>query len=212
MKAVIPKTPNQIKYLNALNGLKPVVVATGPAGSGKTLFPCQVAAEKLVSKEINRIIITRPNVTAGEDLGHLPGDINSKMGPWSRPMYDVLENYFSTYRLNQLITDHIIEVCPLAFMRGRTFENSYVIADEMQNATKLQTQMVMTRLGNNSHMVLSGDVLQCDLQDVSQCGLQFLMERLEEYTEQLKYIEKIVLDDSDIQRHPAMEEIMNVLY
>ena len=191
---------------------KPVVVASGPAGSGKTLFPCQVAAEMFVSKQIQKIVLTRPNVTAGEDLGHLPGDINSKMSPWSRPMYDIFENYFSKYRLTQLVSDGVIEVCPLAFMRGRTFENSYIIADEMQNATKLQTQMVMTRLGTDSNMVLSGDPLQCDLPDVADCGLMFLNERLEHYPEQLQYIEKIILDDNDIERHPAMEEIMKVLY
>ncbi len=206
-----PRTLNQMKYLKALRGEKPIVVATGPAGSGKTLFPCQVAAEKLKSGEIKKLILTRPNVTAGEELGHLPGDINDKMGPWTRPMYDILEDYFTHFKLQQMIQNQVIEVCPLAYMRGRTFDNSYIMADEMQNATPQQLRMVMTRIGNDSWMVISGDPEQCDLPNRIDCGLEYLVNNMEGYPGQLEYMERVILGNDDIQRHPSIEEVLKIL-
>lgn len=211
MKVIVPRTVNQNTYLKALQGRKPIVVATGPAGSGKTLFPCQVAAEKLKAGEIKKIILTRPNVTAGEEIGHLPGDINEKMGPWTRPMYDILEGYFPFFKLQQMIQDKTIEVCPLAYMRGRTFDRSYIMADEMQNATPQQMRMVMTRIGEESWMVISGDPEQCDLPNRIDCGLEYLVNNMDCYQEQLEYIERVILRNEDIQRHPAIEEVLKVL-
>ncbi len=211
MRIVIPRTANQNAYLKALQGKKSIVVATGPAGSGKTLFPCQVAAEKLKTGEIDKIILTRPNVTAGEELGHLPGDIHEKMDPWTRPMYDILEEYFSFYRLRQMIQDKTIEVCPLAYMRGRTFDRSYIMADEMQNATPQQLRMVLTRIGADSRMVISGDPEQCDLPNRVDCGLEYLVNNMEGYVGHLEYMERVILGNEDIQRHPAIEEVLNIL-
>lgn len=208
---IIPKTLKQSIYLTRLKDLsKPVSIVSGPAGSGKTLFACQVAAEALSNKEIRKIIITRPSVAVDEELGHLPGDINEKMSPWTRPMFDILENYFSSYRIKQLVDDKSLEIVPLGFMRGRTFDNSYIIADEMQNSTINQMKMVLTRLGEQSSMIITGDPEQCDLVPKENSGLIDLMYRLDEYSEQLEYIDKIILDSEDIQRHPAVREILDV--
>ncbi len=208
---IIPKTLKQTLYLAQLKNIsKPVSVVCGPAGSGKTLFACQVAAERLADKDIRKIIITRPSVAVDEDLGHLPGDINDKMSPWTRPMFDIFENYFSTYRIKQLVEDKTLEIVPLGFMRGRTFDHSYIIADEMQNSTINQMKMVLTRLGEESNMTITGDPEQCDIVPRENSGLIDLLYRLEEYSEQLDYINKIVLDSEDIQRHPAIKEILEV--
>jgi len=208
---MIPRTPNQIKYVKSLQNVsKPIVIATGPPGSGKTMLPCQVAAEQFKSGNVQKIVLTRPIVCAGEDLGYLPGSIENKMDPWTRPMFDILENYFARSRIKQMIDNRTIEISPLAYMRGRTFNNCYIIADEMQNSTKQQIKMVLTRLGEGSQLAITGDTEQCDLPEPELCGLSELLFRLDGYTEQLEYIEHIILEAEDIQRHPAVQEVCGV--
>ena len=196
-----PKTPGQCEYLRVIQSPKPIVIATGPAGSGKTMFGCQVAAEKLANKECKRLILTRPIVAADEDMGYLPGEMERKMEPWIRPMMDVFENYLTR---NQLEKHVCIE--PLGFMRGRTFNDSFIIADEMQNSTPNQMKMLLTRLGDNSKMIVMGDLKQSDLGPRN--GLADLVKRTKGLD--LEYIEHVIMDDEDILRHPAVAEILKL--
>jgi phosphate starvation-inducible PhoH-like protein len=196
-----PKTPGQCEYLRVIQSPKPIVIATGPAGSGKTMFGCQVAAEKLANKECKRLILTRPIVAADEDMGYLPGEMERKMEPWIRPMMDVFENYLTR---NQLEKHVCIE--PLGFMRGRTFNDSFIIADEMQNSTPNQMKMLLTRLGDNSKMIVMGDLKQSDLGPRN--GLADLVKRIKGL--ELEYIEHVIMDDEDILRHPAVAEILKL--
>ena len=205
-KSFLPKTPIQSKYLKALrSNLKPLVVTTGPAGSGKTLFACQTAAEGLSTGKFKKMILTRPIVSVDEELGFLPGNIDEKMDPWTRPMFDILQNYYSKSQIAHMVKSKTIEISPLAFMRGRTFEDSFIIGDEMQNTTKNQMKMILTRLGENSKMVITGDADQCD---VPESGLIDLICRMSE--QELDYLDHIVLSDEDIQRHPAVKEILGL--
>jgi len=192
------------------NVSKPIVIATGPPGSGKTAFPCQVAAEQFKSGDVKKIVLTRPIVCAGEDLGYLPGSIENKMDPWTRPMFDILENYFARTRIKQMVDNKTIEIAPLAYMRGRTFNDCFIIADEMQNSTQQQMKMVLSRLGEGSQMAVTGDTEQCDLLEPELSGLNHLIFKLDGYKEQLEYIEQIILGADDIQRHPAVKEVTNV--
>jgi len=206
-----PRTPNQARYVKALrSGGRPIVIATGPAGTGKTMFPCQVAAEKFTAGEVQKIILTRPIVCAGEDMGYLPGSLENKMDPWTRPMFDILEMYFNRNRIKQMVDNKTIEISPLAYMRGRTFRDCFIIADEMQNSTPQQMKMVLTRLGEGSQIAITGDPNQCDLPNPELCGLSDLLFRLDGYSEQLQFIEKILFDRDDIERHPAVAEVSDV--
>ena len=205
-KFLSPKTLMQSSYAKALRStLKPVVVATGPAGSGKTMMACQAAAEALSQKKCERIILTRPIVSVDEDLGFLPGNIDEKMDPWTRPMFDIMSKYYSRSQLLQMVKSKSIEVSPLAYMRGRTFDGCFIIGDEMQNSTPNQMKMMLTRLGEDSKMVITGDPMQCDL---AESGLVDLVDRMS-YKE-LEYLEHIVLGDEDIQRHEAVKEILEL--
>ena len=206
-----PRTPNQVRYVKSLQNVsKPIVIATGPPGSGKTAFPCQVAAEQFKSGDVKKIVLTRPIVCAGEDLGYLPGSIENKMDPWTRPMFDILENYFARTRIKQMVDNKTIEIAPLAYMRGRTFNDCFIIADEMQNSTQQQMKMVLSRLGEGSRMAVTGDTEQCDLLEPELSGLNHLIFKLDGYKEQLEYIEQIILGADDIQRHPVVKEVINV--
>jgi len=209
MKLLVPRTSNQMLYLQKLqNASRPILIVNGPAGTGKTLFACQVAAQSLYTKNCNKIVVTRPSVAVDEDLGYLPGAINEKMSPWTRPIFDVMENYFSASRVRSLVSEGTIEVCPLGFMRGRTLDNSFIVADEMQNSTPNQMKMLLTRLGDGSQMVITGDTGQCDLG--ASAGLHDIVDRLVEYREQLQYIDYIVLQSEDVERHPAVKEVLNI--
>jgi phosphate starvation-inducible PhoH-like protein len=208
MNLLVPKTPGQLRYVEALrNYQKPIVVATGPAGSGKTLFACQEAVERLGRRQVDRVILTRPLVAADEELGYLPGTLERKMDPWTRPMFDILGNYFSNSRIKQLVKDKVIEIAPLAYMRGRTFDDCFVVADEMQNTTPNQMKMLLTRIGEGSKMVVTGDLEQCDLRD-GIGGLSDLFPRMEDGV--LEYIEHVILEADDIQRHPAVKEVLGL--
>lgn len=197
-----PKTVGQEKYLKAIHGQKPILVATGPAGSGKTMFACQYAAEKIKTRESSKLILTRPIVGADENIGYLPGDADTKMAPWTQPMIDVFEEHLTR---NQLAG--YVKIEPLGFMRGRTFNNSIIIADEMQNSTQNQMKMLITRIGENSKMIVMGDLNQTDLLD-QRNGLVDLIERLGD--DEYEYIDRIVLNDEDILRSPAVAEILRI--
>jgi phosphate starvation-inducible PhoH-like protein len=153
-----PKTPGQCKYMLALRSPKPIVIGTGPAGSGKTMLACQIALEHVHKYQRPRIILTRPIVAADEDMGYLPGDMVQKMEPWTKPMFDIFEKYLSH---NQI--DRYVQIEPLGYMRGRTFDNTLIIADEMQNATPNQMKMLLTRVGQGTKLVVTGDLEQSDL-------------------------------------------------
>jgi phosphate starvation-inducible PhoH-like protein len=196
-----PKTAGQCQYMRVLQSNKPIIVATGPAGSGKTMFACQLAAEQLQEKQIKRLILTRPIVAADEDMGYLPGEMERKMEPWTRPMMDVFEQYLTRNQLEQ----HV-RIEPLGFMRGRTFNDSFIIADEMQNSTPNQMKMLLTRLGNNSKLIVTGDLKQSDLGYRN--GLADLVKRIDGL--EFKYIEHVTMSDNDILRHPAVAEVLKM--
>ena len=198
----IPKTPGQSLYLSSLNSVKPIIVSTGPAGCGKTMFACQVAAQNVHDNVHQRIVLTRPIVATDEDMGYLPGDIDKKMEPWTKPMFEIFQNYFTMNKM-----DKVIEIEPLGYMRGRTFNNTFIIADEMQNSTKNQMKMILTRLGENSKLVVTGDLEQSDL-DPYNNGLFDLVTRLN--GKELEYLDHVILENDDIQRHPAVSEVLDL--
>lgn len=195
-----PKTPGQCKYMLALRSHRPIVVSTGPAGSGKTLLACQLAVERAYSR--GKIILTRPIVPADEDMGYLPGDMDQKMEPWTRPMYDIFEQHFSQ---NQI--DRYVHIEPLGYMRGRTFTNSLIIADEMQNATPNQMKMLLTRVGEDTKLIVTGDLEQSDLGPEN--GLADLVYKM--HCMDLEFIEHVEMNDDDIVRHPAVKEVLKIL-
>jgi phosphate starvation-inducible PhoH-like protein len=198
---LVPKTANQIIYVKKLLSLrKPIVVAAGPAGCGKTLFACQIAAQRLLANQYDKIVITRPTVSVDEDLGFLPGKLEKKMEPWVKPMFEIFERE----RVHKSV-----EIVPMAYMRGRTFRKSFIIADEMQNSTRNQMKMVLTRIGDDSKMVVTGDLNQSDLTGSSFNGLYDLFQRISE-NENLEYIDQIMMTGEDIQRHPAVSEVLSI--
>jgi len=197
-----PKTAGQCRYMLALRSPKPIIVGTGPAGSGKTMLACQIAIEHIHSSFRGRVILTRPIVAADEDMGYLPGDIDKKMEPWTKPAYDIFEKYLSHNQLERCIT-----IEPLGYMRGRTFDNTVIIADEMQNSTPNQMKMLLTRIGTNTKLIVTGDLEQSDLGEHN--GLAELIHKMDGMD--LKYIEHVQMDDDDIVRHPAVGEVLKVL-
>jgi phosphate starvation-inducible PhoH-like protein len=211
----ILKNSKQIKFQEFINNPKlSIVVCTGPAGTGKTMIPCQEAIMKLKNEEVNKIIITRPAVPAEENLGFLPGKIEDKVYPYMIPMYDYFLEHYTKEGLNTLIRSGKLEIAPLAFMRGRTFKNAIIIADEMQNTTPSQMKMILTRIGDNSKLIITGDLQQNDI-NIETNGLQELVNLLNnkypEYHLMLKdgfgYIN---FDNSCIQRSPVIEKILNL--
>jgi len=194
-----PRTANQILYVKKLLSMKkPIVVASGPAGSGKTLFACQIAAQKIITNKIDKIVVTRPTVSVDEELGFLPGKLEKKMEPWVKPMFEIFERE----RVQKYV-----EIVPMAYMRGRTFRNSFIIADEMQNSTPNQMKMVLTRIGEDSKMIVTGDINQSDLQ-FSLNGLSDLLHKLTDL--ELEYIDHMILTSEDVQRHPAIKEVLSI--
>jgi len=164
-----------------------------------------VAAESLAGGKFKKMILTRPIVSVDEELGFLPGNIDEKMDPWTRPMFDILERYYSKSQITHMVKSKTIEIAPLAYMRGRTFEDCFIIGDEMQNTTCNQMKMMLTRLGENSKMVITGDADQCD---VPESGLVDFIHRMSD--RELEYLDHIVLSDEDIQRHPAVKEVLTL--
>jgi phosphate starvation-inducible PhoH-like protein len=197
-----PKTPGQCKYMLALRSSKPIVIGTGPAGTGKTMLACQIALEHVQNYQRPKIILTRPIVAADEDMGYLPGDMEQKMEPWTKPMFDIFEKSLSH---NQM--DRYIDIEPLGYMRGRTFNNTLIIADEMQNATPNQMKMLLTRVGEGTKLIVTGDLAQSDLGPEN--GLADLIYKMQ--CQDLEYIEHVEMEDEDIVRHPAVKEVLSIL-
>jgi phosphate starvation-inducible protein PhoH len=163
-KTYIPKTENQKKYVDLLNNPEnSIMVVVGPAGSGKTLFACIHSIQLLQAGKIRKIVLTRPMISVEEEeFGFLPGDLVSKMDPWTKPIFDIFKEFYTPLQITEMITQEIIEIAPLAFMRGRTFHDAFIIADEMQNSSPNQMLMLSTRIGNGSKMVITGDLQQSD--------------------------------------------------
>ncbi len=197
------QTKNQKKIVSACNG-NDMVFAIGPAGTGKTYTAVALAVRALKNKEVKKIILTRPAVEAGEHLGFLPGDLKEKLDPYLQPLYDALREMIPAARLAEFLEDGVIQIAPLAFMRGRTLDKAFVILDEAQNATKSQLKMFLTRMGKSAKFVVTGDVTQIDLPRKSQSGLFDTLRILTG----VKGIAIIKLDSSDIIRHPLVDSIV----
>ena len=202
-KSVIPRSEKQKNYVRALKE-SDVVISTGPAGTGKTFLAVAVALTMLLEKKIERIILSRPAVEAGERLGFLPGDMRDKVDPYLRPLYDSLYDLLDFEKIQKKIEIGDIEIAPLAFMRGRTLKNSFAILDEAQNATDIQIKMFLTRIGENSKIVINGDPSQIDLPNKNFSGLN----RSKKLLGHLKEISVVDFDHLDVVRHPLVSKIV----
>ena len=206
---IVPRSRNQERLVLALqNADQHIVVTAGPAGTGKTYLAMLAAVKAFRAGEVDRIVLTRPAVgVEDEKHGFLPGDLNQKMDPWVRPLTDILREYYRQPDIQAMIEEQTIEIAPLAFMRGRTLKNAYIIADEMQNSSAGQVKMLLTRIGKGSKIVITGDVEQTDLKKGSN-GLVDLCERLQEGG--VKGIAVCNLDERDVQRHPIIGKILHL--
>ena len=202
-KSVIPRSERQKKYVRALKE-SDIIISTGPAGTGKTFLAVAIALTMLLEKKIERIILSRPAVEAGERLGFLPGDMREKVDPYLRPLYDSLYDLLDFEKIQKRIEIGDIEIAPLAFMRGRTLKNSFAILDEAQNATDIQIKMFLTRIGENSKIVINGDPSQIDLPNKNLSGLN----RSKKLLGHLKEISVVDFDHTDVVRHPLVSKIV----
>jgi phosphate starvation-inducible PhoH-like protein len=199
-----PRTPNQFEYFKKVKD-NDIVFAIGPAGTGKTYLAVAFAVAALKNKEISKIVLTRPAVEAGESLGFLPGNLSEKVDPYLRPLYDALEDMVPMEKLAGYMEKNIIEVIPLAYMRGRTLNNAFVILDEAQNSTTMQMKMFLTRLGPNSKAIVTGDITQIDLPKRDQSGLVQIQEILKNVDD----ITFLYFEKSDVVRHKLVKDIIN---
>ncbi|HPQ08832.1 MAG TPA: PhoH family protein [Bacteroidia bacterium] len=197
------RTLNQIRLVEAVEK-NDVVFAIGPAGSGKTYTAVALAVRALKNKQVKRIILTRPAVEAGENLGFLPGDLKEKLDPYMQPIYDALADMIPADKLQLYLENRTIQIAPLAFMRGRTLDNAFVILDEAQNTTNSQLKMFLTRMGNNAKFVITGDITQIDLPSKQPSGLIQAIEILKD----IEGIDILFLEESDIVRHPLVKKII----
>lgn len=202
-KRVVTRSPNQLRYVQSMRE-NDIVFAIGPSGTGKTYLAVAVAVEALMSKRVSRIILTRPAVEAGERLGFLPGDMQEKVDPYLRPLYDALYDIMDFDRVNQLLERHVIEIAPLAFMRGRTLSNAFIILDEAQNTTSEQMKMFLTRLGADSKAVITGDVTQIDLPPGKRSGLV----EAQQIMSGVEGIDFIYFTEKDVVRHRLVRLII----
>ena len=198
---VTPRSLVQKRYLDLLQSSAPIVIGTGPAGTGKTLLACHAGAKALVKGQVTKLILTRPAVSVDEQHGFLPGSLDKKMEPWTRPMFDCFHKYISPKELKEYV-----EICPLAYMRGRTFEQAWIIGDEMHNSTPSQMKMLLTRLGEGSKMVVTGDTQQHD-RGFEDNGLADLIRRVYSPSD---YIHHVQFTEEDVVRHPAIREILSM--
>lgn len=208
-----PKTESQEEYVKMLDDSRyKMIVANGAAGTGKTLLACQSAIKELYDGDKDKIIITRPVVPVEEDIGFLPGTLNKKMDPWTRPIMDIFNDFHSKNNIKNMMKDNTIEISPLGFMRGRTFKNAFIIADEMQNCSPNQMIMLLTRLGENSKIVITGDLKQCDKE---WSGLKDLLEKLELFYNDKEIMKKdgigiIEFTNLDVQRSKLVSKILKI--
>lgn len=184
-----------------------IVFAVGPAGTGKTLISTLAGIRELKKNKIDKFVVTRPAVSVDEQHGFLPGTLMEKMAPWTRPIFDVFEEYYTPDQIEYMINDNKVEVAPLAYMRGRTFKNAFIIADEMQNATDSQMKMLLTRIGDNSKIVVTGDLNQHD-RGYESNGLKCFIQRLQQAkSDKIKLVE---FGNTDIERHPVVSEVLSI--
>ena len=202
-KAVAPKTANQRKYIEAIQD-RDLTFGIGPAGTGKSFLAVALAVQSLFAKQVSRIVLTRPAVEAGEKLGFLPGDLRDKVDPYLRPLYDALFDLVDTERVTKMLEKRIIEIAPLAFMRGRTINDSFIILDEAQNTTGEQMKMFLTRIGFGSKVVVTGDVTQVDLPRGQRSGLK----EAERVLKGIEEIEFVYFNDKDVVRHKLVQMIV----
>ena len=202
-RVIVPKSDGQRTYIRAIQS-NDVVIGIGPAGTGKTYLAVAAAVDSLYKKRVKRIILARPAVEAGENLGFLPGDLQEKVDPYLRPLYDALEDMMPHERVSRALEDSTIEIAPLAYMRGRTLSDAFVILDEAQNATRAQMKMFLTRLGLNSRVVITGDKTQIDLPNKADSGLL----EVEESLGAIDGIEVVYLDGKDVIRHRLVKDII----
>jgi phosphate starvation-inducible protein PhoH len=204
----VARTPQQQEYLDLLMQYdKRIIVALGPAGTGKTMLATCRAIQRMQKGEIDKIVITRPASSVDEEHGFLPGDLRQKMEPWTRPILDVFESHYFPQQIEEMMYRGQLEIAPLAYMRGRTFNDSMIIGDEMQNSTPSQIKMLMTRLGRGSSMVITGDTRQSDR--MTDNGL-IDFRRIYEGWANPEYVKFIELTKADVQRHPAVTEILSM--
>lgn len=210
-----PKSMNQQKYVESLNSKNTsLIFVLGPAGTGKTMFACIKAIQELKSSTIQKIIITRPVVTVEEDIGFLPGNIKNKMDPWTRPIFDIFLEYYSQREIDDMVKANIIEIAPLAFMRGRTFKKCFILADEMQNSSPNQMLMLTTRIGKGSKMVVTGDLNQSDR--FVDNGLKDFIEKYKKYEQknhkeaETSGIAICEMNTTDIERSPIVAKVLEI--
>lgn len=207
-KFTLPKNIHQEQYINILSQKsKKIIIVNGPAGTGKTLFATEYGIRNFLLGIYDKLVFTRPSVSVDEDLGYLPGTLEEKMIPWLRPIYDVLYQFVSPNEVKQYMEDKVIEIAPLGFMRGRTFKNTWIVADEMQNSTISQMKMLLTRLGENSRLIITGDLDQNDK--------QYEMNGLEDFLTKFKgkrssSISSFQFERDDIQREDVVKEVLNI--
>lgn len=202
-REIRPRTEGQVKYVNAIRDNE-IVFACGPAGTGKTYLAVAMAVEALKHQEIRKIVLVRPAVEAGESLGFLPGDLQAKINPYLRPLLDATNEMIGFDQMQRLMEQDVIEVVPLAYMRGRTLNDAFIILDEAQNTTLAQMKMFLTRMGNDSKIVVSGDPTQTDLPSKQQSGLRDAIRRLK----RIDGVAFVTLDQSDIVRHRLVQKIV----
>ena len=202
-KAVAPKTANQRRYIEAIQD-RDLTFGIGPAGTGKSFLAVALAVQSLFAKQVSRIVLTRPAVEAGEKLGFLPGDLQDKVDPYLRPLYDALFDLVDNERVTKMLEKRIIEIAPLAFMRGRTLSDSFIILDEAQNTTGEQMKMFLTRIGFGSKVVVTGDVTQIDLPRGQRSGLK----EAERVLQGIEEIEFVYFNDKDVVRHKLVQMIV----
>lgn len=206
--SIIPRNLSQENYLELLkNPKKYMIFAIGPAGTGKTMLAVQMAIKLFKEGTISKIIVTRPAVSVDEEHGFLPGTLNQKMEPWTRPIFDVFEEYYHPKDIQEMLEDGIIEISPLAMMRGRTFKNAFIIADECQNTTASQMKMLLTRIGEGSRMVITGDLNQADRPKENGL-LEFC--KLYDQGGDYRMIAMAKFDTKDIERHPVVKEVLKI--
>ena len=205
---IVPRNFHQDDLLGLIEDKNiSIVFAVGPAGTGKTLISTLAGIRALMQNNIDKFVVTRPAVSVDEQHGFLPGTLQEKMAPWTRPIFDVFEEYYTPDQIEFMINDNKVEIAPLAYMRGRTFKNSYIIADEMQNATDNQMKMLLTRLGENSKMIVTGDLEQHD-RGYETNGLKCFMERL--MTTKSDLIKAVNFTNKDIERHKVVTEVLRL--
>jgi len=206
--SITPRNFNQDELLGLLEDRNiNIVFAVGPAGTGKTLISTLAGIKALKENDIDKFVVTRPAVSVDEQHGFLPGTLQEKMAPWTRPIFDVFEEYYSPEQIEYMLNDNKVEIAPLAYMRGRTFKNSFIIADEMQNATDSQMKMLLTRIGDNSKIVVTGDLAQHD-RGFESNGLKLFIEKLmRSKSDRIKLVQ---FNQGDIARHPVVDEVLNI--